>query len=465
MKRTLIAAAVLAAASSSVFASPLKNPFIFNATLVGEAVGIEGFVTLFGCVGVSSTAGAVVNNTQRAYANASISPNAQSYTSGSVTTRIDNSYKSINGGGSAWASLSTSHSSESYGAQGYQASAGYKYGEQSSSVKGGGFEFSAQAAAIEGGFSHESQNSGGHISAGGHAGGSYETSSHYNPWTGTASGHASVQGGLSAGYKESSYANSEHVSGGFGAVEASGQGKVWGYQARQGSGYVAYGEQSSGYDVEKSKTHDSASAQWGFSSSVSKTDVEVYGSVTQHINTQKAGTLTATTGANAATNVSGNIGVNIAEGVNNAQSNDAALASVDAGNVFGNAQVFNTQSSGGKANINNFNVNASVGDGSLQYASGNVGVNVASGISNVQNNSMAASTSTVSRNHGSAAMVATDDSSQTAGVDFRGSFEGTASLGAGALSHATGNIGVNIAGGAGNVQHNGLAIASMNTSR
>ncbi len=465
MKRTLIAAAVLAAASSSVFASPLKNPFIFNATLVGEAVGIEGFVTLFGCVGVSSTAGAVVNNTQRAYANTSLSPNAQSYTSGHVTTRIDNSYKSINGGGNAWASVSTSHSSESYAAQGYQSSAGYRYGEQSSSVKGGGFEFSAQAASIEGGFSHESQNAGGHISAGGHASGSYEASSHYNPWTGTASGHASVQGSLSAGYKESSYSNSEHVSGAFGAVEASGQGKVWGYQAKQGSGYVAYGEQSSGYDVEKSKTHDSVSAQWGFNSTVSKTDVEVYGSITEHINTQKAGTLTATTGANAATNVSGNIGVNIAEGVNNAQSNDAALASVDAGNVFGNAQVFNTQSSGGKAKINNFHVNASVGDGSLQYASGNVGVNVASGISNVQNNSMAASTSTVSRNHGSAAMVATDDSSQTAGVDFRGSFEGTASLGAGALSHATGNIGVNIAGGAGNVQHNGLAIASMNTSR
>ncbi|MBN3767399.1 hypothetical protein [Burkholderia sp. Ac-20365] len=465
MKRTLIAAAVLAAASTSAFASPLKNPFIFNATLVGEAVGIEGFVTLFGCVSVSSTAGAVVNNSQHAYANASLSPNAQSYTSGSITTRIDNSYKSINGGGNAWASVSTSHSSESYGAQGSQASAGYAYGQQSSSVKGGGYEYSAQASQIGGSFSHESQNSGGHISAGGHAGISYQASSNYNPWTNTASGHASVSGGLSAGYKESSYANQEQIGGSFGAAQGSGQGKVWGYQAKQGSGYMAYGEQSSGYEVEKSKTHDSISASWGFSSTVASTDVDVYGSVTQHINTQKAGNLTATTGSNAAQRVSGNIGVNIAEGVNNAQSNDAALASVDAGNVFGNAQVFNNQSSGGKANINNFNVNASVGDGSLQYASGNVGVNVASGISNVQNNSMAASTSTVSRNHGSAAMVATDDSSQSAGVSFHGSFEGTAMLGANALSGATGNIGVNIAGGAGNVQHNGLAIASMNTSR
>ncbi|MEM5435286.1 hypothetical protein [Paraburkholderia diazotrophica] len=462
MKRTLIAAAVLAAASSSAFASPLKNPFIFNATLVGEAVGIEGFVTLFGCVGVSSTAGAVVNNTQHAYANASLSPNAQTYTSGFVTTRIDNSYKSVNGGGSAYASLSTSHSSSAYAAQGYQASSHYAYGNQSSSVKGGGFEFSAQAAEINGSFSHDSQNAGGHISAGGHAGGSYQYASFNTPHFGF--GEAHVQGGFSAGYNESSYSNSNHLSGAFGAVEGSGQGAVWGFKADQGSGYRAYGEQSSGYEVEKSSSHDSVAAQWGFHSTVSSTDVDVYGSVTEHINTQKAGNLTATTGANAAQNVSGNIGVNIAEGVNNAQSNDAALASVDAGNVFGNAQVFNDQSSGGRANINNFKVNASVGDNSLQYASGNVGVNVASGISNVQNNSMAASTSTVSRNHASAAMVATDESSQSAGVSFYGSFEGTAMLGAGALSHATGNIGVNIAGGAGNVQHNGLAIASMNTS-
>ncbi|MEX3932957.1 hypothetical protein AB4Y32_14330 [Paraburkholderia phymatum] len=462
MKRTLIAAAVLAAASSSAFASPLKNPFIFNATLVGEAVGIEGFVTLFGCVGVSSTAGAVVNNTQHAYANASLSPNAQTYTSGFVTTRIDNSYDSVKGGGYAWASVSTSHSSSSYRAQGFQESSSYKYANQSSSIKGGGFEFSAQAAEINGSFSHDSQNAGGHISAGGHAGGSYEYASFNTPHFGF--GEAHVQGGFSAGYKESSYSNSNHLSGAFGAVEGSGQGKVWGFKANQGSGYQAFREQSSGYEVENSKTHDSVAAQWGFSSTVDRTDVDVYGRVTEHINTQKAGNLTATTGANAAQNVSGNIGVNIAEGVNNAQSNDAALASVDAGNVFGNAQVFNDQSSGGRANINNFKVNASVGDNSLQYASGNVGVNVASGIGNVQNNSMAASTSTVSRNHASAAMVATDESSQSAGVSFHGSFEGTAMLGAGALSHATGNIGVNIAGGAGNVQHNGLAIASMNTS-
>src|SRR6266571_1806076 len=103
MKRTLIAAAVLAAASSSVFAHGVKDPFIFNATLVGEEVGIEGFVTLFGCVQVSGTAGAVVNNTQNVMTNATLNPNAQTYTSGHITTAINNSYDSAKGGGTAFA--------------------------------------------------------------------------------------------------------------------------------------------------------------------------------------------------------------------------------------------------------------------------------------------------------------------------------------------------------------------------
>ena len=92
MKRTLIATAVLAAASTSVFASGIKDPYIFNATLVGEEVGVQGWVTLFGCVDVKSTAGAVVNNTQNVWANGStISPNAQTYYTGHVTTTVNNS--------------------------------------------------------------------------------------------------------------------------------------------------------------------------------------------------------------------------------------------------------------------------------------------------------------------------------------------------------------------------------------
>ncbi|WP_240158096.1 dihydrodipicolinate synthase family protein, partial [Burkholderia sp. Tr-860] len=40
-------------------------------------------------------------------------------------------------------------------------------------------------------------------------------------------------------------------------------------------------------------------------------------------------------------------------------------ASVDIGNVFGNAQIFSNQSSAGHARIDNFVLNASLGDGSL----------------------------------------------------------------------------------------------------
>jgi hypothetical protein len=195
---------------------------------------------------------------------------------------------------------------------------------------------------------------------------------------------------------------------------------------------------------------------------LSTVDHKTTGSVTQYIDTQAPSTLNAGTGNNAASGVSGNLGVNVAQGISNAQSNDVALASVDIGNVFGNAQIFNTQSSAGKAKINNVNMNASVGDGSLSGVTGNVGVNVASGVGNVQNNSLAGAVTTT--NAGTAmttAMVATDDNAQSATMSVQGKFQGTAMLGANTLAGASGNIGVNIAGGAGNLQHNGMAIAAL----
>jgi hypothetical protein len=60
-------------------------------------------------------------------------------------------------------------------------------------------------------------------------------------------------------------------------------------------------------------------------------------------------------------------------------------------------------------------------------------------------------------------MVATDDNAQSASLAVQGQFQGTAMLGANTLAGASGNIGVNIAGGAGNLQHNGLAIAALNS--
>ena len=76
MKRTLIAAAVLAVASGSAFAHNVKNPFIYNVTGVTENVDMDGFVRLFGCVTVSSSVGAVVNNNQAVMASAVLAHSA-----------------------------------------------------------------------------------------------------------------------------------------------------------------------------------------------------------------------------------------------------------------------------------------------------------------------------------------------------------------------------------------------------
>jgi hypothetical protein len=463
MKRTLIAAAVFVAASGSAFAAPQKA-YLFNATLVGEAVGVEGLVGLYGCVHVSSTAGAVINNNQSVNVQAVLVPQAQSYNVGAITKTYNDTDSSIKTSGTASLMTSQSHSTRTSGSQSFEASGGYAYGGQSASVTGGGYEGSQQAAGIVGGFSHTASNSGGHIAAGGSIGGGYNYDTH-NTRNGS-SGSFSAGAGLQAGYRESSYANTSGVAGGFEASEASGQGKVWNFNANEGSGYAAIGEQSSGRSSSRTSSSDSYGAKWDVNASLTTTNDTTTGYFTQYTNTQAAGTLTATTGANAANGVSGNLGINIAEGVSNAQSNDTSLASVDVGNVFGNAQIFSSQSSAGNATINNFNLNASIGDGSLSGVSGNVGVNVASGIGNVQNNSLAgAVTTTNQRNASTTAMVATDDNTQSASMAVAGQFQGTAMLGANSLYLASGNIGVNIAGGAGNLQHNGLAIAALNSGK
>jgi hypothetical protein len=462
MKRTLIAAAVFVAASSSAFAA--KPVYLFNATLVGEAIGVEGLVGLYGCVHVSSTAGAVINNNQSVNVQAALIPQAQSYTVGAVTQTYNDANSSLKTSGTASLTLTQSHSAKSSGSQAYEASGGYVYGSQSKSVSGGGYEGSQQAAGVVGGFSHTASNSGGQIAAGGSIGGGYDYQIHNTPSHG--SGSFSAGAGLQAGYRESSYANTSGVAGGFEASEASGQGKVWSYKANEGSGYAAIGEQSSGHSSSHSSSSDTYGAKWDVNASLKTTNETTTGYVTQYTNTQAPGTLTATTGTNAANGVSGNLGINIAEGVSNAQSNDTSLASVDVGNVFGNAQIFSTQSSAGNATINNFNLNASIGDGSLSGVSGNVGVNVASGIGNVQNNSLAGAVTTKTQGDVSTtAMVATDDNSQSATMAVAGQFQGTAMLGANSLYMASGNIGVNIAGGAGNLQHNGLAIAALNSGK
>lgn len=177
------------------------------------------------------------------------------------------------------------------------------------------------------------------------------------------------------------------------------------------------------------------------------------------------GDMTAEAADNALRGAMGNIGANIAAGSGNAQANDAALSTIDGENVFASASVFSSQ--GSAVNIGSdfpsgpdagLSYDASVGDNVLREAMGNIGLNVAAGVGNAQTNALAASVNT----SGDVAN-ASADSEQTSLANFvvvLADLDATASLDGNALRDAVGNIGVNIAAGSGNLQHNGLALAT-----
>ncbi|MGU7772406.1 cell wall anchor protein [Burkholderia sp. MR1-5-21] len=478
MKRTLIAAAVLLTAAGSVYAAPPKV-YLFNTTGVTETVGIRGWVRIFGCVTVTSTAGAVINNNQTVMLpeGTSLDPNYHSYTLGAVTTTFNNEDKnvSVNGSSSfsssesfmkmsssksskthasshdsssvtAWASAEnetsqssrnsqhSSSSTDTSASSGHQAVAGVLTVTVAASANAS--ETHTHTGNRRNGGSSESKNFDGSLYVAGAAG---------VAWDG-ASSKSTTHNDMSSSSKSSSSSESED-----------------GYKARVHHDQSASTESSSKSSEKSASETFSKSKSWSYNLDLDKTDVTTTGSVTHYVDTRHAGVLNAGTGSNAASGVTGNLGVNVAEGIDNAQSNDVSLASVDIGNVFGNAQIFSKQSSAGYASVNNFKLNATVGDGSLSNVSGNVGVNVASGIGNVQNNSLAGAVTTVNATQAqTVAMVATDDNTQTAAAGVSGRFEGNATLGANTLHGSTGNIGVNIAGGVGNLQHNGLAIAALN---
>ena len=172
---------------------------------------------------------------------------------------------------------------------------------------------------------------------------------------------------------------------------------------------------------------------------------------------------TATVGESAQSDAQGNIGANVAAGVGNAQANDVALSSVDGEKVFASAMIFNSQytdsnlgTDAGNAD-NQLFYDATVTDNALADASGNIGLNVAAGVGNAQTNALAASV-----NSSGTIAKASADSEQTTFWNTLAAdcdLDNTALLSGSALSGAVGNIGVNIAAGVGNAQHNGLAIA------
>lgn len=170
--------------------------------------------------------------------------------------------------------------------------------------------------------------------------------------------------------------------------------------------------------------------------------------------------------------VSGNVGVNIASGVGNAQTNNVALAAIsgEESNAYASAMVFSDQTSMLNRSIQGYQYgaySASLGDGALDGATGNIGVNIAAGVGNAQGNALAASVNTA----GDVAYATGDSNQASLGnqlVDMVGYYDyyytGVQSLSArvdgGALDGAMGNIGVNVAAGVGNLQHNSLSIAA-----
>lgn len=124
----------------------------------------------------------------------------------------------------------------------------------------------------------------------------------------------------------------------------------------------------------------------------------------------------------------------------------APLSDDDSAAVFGATKLSNLQDIGGSAKLGSSS--ATVGAEALRGASGNVGVNLAAGALNAQANEIAVISTPQ-------AMISTQQNVRAV-AQLSGS--GSAQLGAQALAGASGNVGVNIAAGAGNAQFNGLVV-------
>lgn len=138
--------------------------------------------------------------------------------------------------------------------------------------------------------------------------------------------------------------------------------------------------------------------------------------------------------------------ISVAVGASPALVNALASTDPDVASLFGSTKLTTVQQTSGNATV--ATSMASVGADVLRGATGNIGVNVAAGALNAQSNQIALISSP-------AADVNTlQDAHATASVTGKN----TATLGAGALSHVSGNVGANVASGASNVQSNALAI-------
>jgi hypothetical protein len=139
--------------------------------------------------------------------------------------------------------------------------------------------------------------------------------------------------------------------------------------------------------------------------------------------------------------------ISLAIGASPALVNALASTDPDVVALFGASQITTTQQTAGLATVS-ANTTAWAGTDALRTASGNVGVNVAAGALNAQANQIALVS----------APSADINTFQNADATATITNSGAAVLGAGALSKASGNIGLNIVSGIGNAQSNALAV-------
>jgi hypothetical protein len=176
---------------------------------------------------------------------------------------------------------------------------------------------------------------------------------------------------------------------------------------------------------------------------------------------------TVTAGDGTLSNASGNIGLNMAAGDYNVQENAAVISSAESrdnergaaeAGSFSLQNLYNNGFNDVSYELENTNIDntVAIGAGLGDGATGNIGVNAAAGAFNIQKNALVIATVT-----GGNLAEATAGTLQDLEENFSVHEDTTNNVSIGSsLIGASGNIGVNLASGVGNMQLNTLTIAN-----
>jgi hypothetical protein len=177
-------------------------------------------------------------------------------------------------------------------------------------------------------------------------------------------------------------------------------------------------------------------------------------------------TNTVSAGGNTLANASGNIGLNMAAGDYNLQENAAVISSAESLDGSGAAEAgsFSLQNlydngfNDASFDLQNTEITntVTIGDGLANGADGNIGVNGAAGAFNIQKNALVIATVT-GGNLAEATAGTMQDVEEN--ISYHENTANDVSIGS-SLIGASGNIGVNLAAGVGNLQLNSLTIAN-----